>query len=280
MVFLTPEEDSYVRFLELRKVPMKEEGGEDNEEWGDDGNDSNDPGDDMFAQKALDVLRKLSETDRMAMEYGTRAFVSYIRAYKEHVCKYIFQFSELEMGWLASSLGALRLPKMKEIKKAARLLKQGKLDGFVESSVDIDAIPFKDPKREKQRIEGQEKKKQAAEAAAEATDGGNNDDIKNTIDSKKDKKGMRNPKQLKEKGSNQQTVRLTATKRRTLESRQELADLEDDYALWKKLKKGKITQAEYDAAMELDDDDDGLVEAALQKKAKRAKRKSGKKIAK
>lgn len=280
MVFLTPEEDSYVRFLELRKVPMKEEGGEDNEEWGDDGNDSNDPGDDMFAQKALDVLRKLSETDRLAMEYGTRAFVSYIRAYKEHVCKYIFQFSELEMGWLASSLGALRLPKMKEIKKAARLLKQGKLDGFVESSVDIDAIPFKDPKREKQRTEGQEKKKQAAKAAAEATDGDDNDDIKNTIDSKKDKKGMRNPKQLKEKGSNQQTVRLTATKRRTLESRQELADLEDDYALWKKLKKGKITQAEYDAAMELDDDDDGLVEAALQKKAKRAKRKSGKKIAK
>lgn len=280
MVFLTPEEDSYVRFLELRKVPMKEEGGEDNEEWGDDGNHSNDRGDDMFAQKALDVLRKLSETDRMAMEYGTRAFVSYIRAYKEHVCKYIFQFSELEMGWLASSLGALRLPKMKEIKKAARLLKQGKLDGFVESSVDIDAIPFKDPKREKQRIEGQEKKKQAAKAAAEATDGDDNDDIKNTIDSKKDKKGMRNPKQLKEKGSNQQTVRLTATKRRTLESRQELADLEDDYALWKKLKKGKITQAEYDAAMELDDDDDGLVEAALQKKAKRAKRKSGKKIAK
>ena len=62
-----------------------------------------------------------------------------------------------------------------------------------------------------------------------------------------------------------------------LESRQELADLEDDYALWKKLKKGKITQAEYDAAMELDDNDDGLVEAALQrKKAKKGGRKGKK----
>ena len=265
MVFLTPEEDSYVRFLELRRVPMKEEG-EDAQ------------GDGEAAQKALDVLRNLSETDRVAMEYGTRAFVSYLRAYKEHVCKYIFQFSELEMGWLASSLGALRLPKMKEIKKAARLLKQGKLEGFVESSVDIDAIPFKDPKREKQRLVGQEKKKQErAEQVAAARGGRNGDngdvrDVRKGHKDDKDNNDARNPKHSNDKNqNNQSTVRLTASKRRTLESRQELADLEDDYALWKKLKKGKITQAEYDAAMELDDDDDGLVEAALQKK-KRGRR--------
>ena len=66
------------------------------------------------------TLRRLSETDRLAMDHGIRAFVSFLRAYKEHQCTYIFQFSELEMGWLASSFGVLRLPKMKEIKKAAR----------------------------------------------------------------------------------------------------------------------------------------------------------------
>jgi ATP-dependent RNA helicase DDX55/SPB4 len=271
MVFLTPEEDSYVRFLELRRVPMKEEG-EDTEGDGED------------ARKALDVLRKLSETDRVAMEYGTRAFVSYLRAYKEHVCKYIFQFSELEMGWLASSFGALRLPKMKEIKKAARLLREGKLEGFVESSVEIDSIPFKDSKREKQRLEGQEKKKQERVEQTAAARGGQHFDEshgrgdRNGKDIQKDGKDARNPKQSNDKNrSSQQIVRLTASKRRTLESRQELADLEDDYALWKKLKKGKITQAEYDAAMELDDNDDGLVEAALQKKKKRGRR--GKQVA-
>ena len=267
MVFLTPEEDSYVRFLELRRVPMKEEG-EDLD------------GDGEHARKALDVLRRLSETDRIAMESGTRAFVSYLRAYKEHVCKYIFQFSELEMGWLASSLGALRLPKMKEIKKAARLLRQGKLEGFIESSVDIDSIPFKDPKREKQRLEGQERNRQERAGQTAAAKGGQRGDEgaerggRNGGLIKKDEKDARLPKQSNDKNrNNQQTVRLTASKRRTLESRQELADLEDDYALWKKLKKGKITQADYDAAMELDDNDDGLVEAALQRKKKGRQRK-------
>jgi ATP-dependent RNA helicase DDX55/SPB4 len=269
MVFLTPEEDSYVRFLELRRVPMKEEDG-DTDGYGED------------ARKALAVLRKLSETDRVAMEYGTRAFVSYLRAYKEHVCKYIFQFSELEMGWLASSLGALRLPKMKEIKKAARLLRQGKLEGFIESSVDIDAIPFKDPKREKQRLEGNERKRQEQASQTAAAKGGQRGDEGGERGGgfiNKDEEDAKLSKQSSDKNRNkQQTVRLTASKRRTLESRQELADLEDDYALWKKLKKGKITQAEYDAAMELDDNDDGLVEAALQrKKAKKGGRKERKK---
>ena len=269
MVFLTPEEDSYVRFLELRRVPMKEEDG-DTDGYGED------------ARKALAVLRKLSETDRVAMEYGTRAFVSYLRAYKEHVCKYIFQFSELEMGWLASSLGALRLPKMKEIKKAARLLRQGKLEGFIESSVDIDAIPFKDPKREKQRLEGNERKRQEQASQTAAAKGGQRGDEGGERGGgfiNMDEEDAKLSKQSSDKNRNkQQTVRLTASKRRTLESRQELADLEDDYALWKKLKKGKITQAEYDAAMELDDNDDGLVEAALQrKKAKKGGRKERKK---
>ena len=105
MVFLAPEVESYVNFLRLRSVPMCEE---------------DHPLDQPTDDKALATLRRLSETDRLAMDHGIRAFVSFLRAYKEHQCTYIFQFSELEMGWLASSFGVLRLPKMKEIKKAAR----------------------------------------------------------------------------------------------------------------------------------------------------------------
>ena len=39
----------------------------------------------------LAAVRKESEADRAVMEAGTKAFVSYVRAYKEHHCKFIFR---------------------------------------------------------------------------------------------------------------------------------------------------------------------------------------------
>ena len=248
MIFLTPEEESYVKFLELRKVPMQE---------------MDEPSHKIYLDEneTLNTLRRESETDRLAMDYGTRAFVSYLRAYKEHVCKYIFRFSDLQMGWIASSFGVLRLPKMKEIKKAARLLKSGDLDGFSESAVDPESIPFRDKAREKQR--------QASIRLKSSL-----------IDTGKQEK--RQNKRKNEKNASKATnlnppkVRLTAAKRRTLESRQEMIDLDDDYSLWKKLKKGKITEKEYNDATDMDDllnNDNDLLNQALRKKERKKKRK-------
>lgn len=42
----------------------------------------------------LAAVRQEAETDREVMEKGTRAFVSYVRGYKEHHCKFIFRVSE------------------------------------------------------------------------------------------------------------------------------------------------------------------------------------------
>ena len=81
------------------------------------------------------------------MEAGTRAFVSYVRGYKEHHCKYIFRIQDVSFGRLASSFALLRLPKMPETKKLLR----DQLEHFTPSSVDIDAIKFRDKAREKQR---------------------------------------------------------------------------------------------------------------------------------
>ncbi len=41
----------------------------------------------------LDAVRRESETDRAVMEKGTRAFVSFVRGYKEHHCKFIFRLA-------------------------------------------------------------------------------------------------------------------------------------------------------------------------------------------
>lgn len=42
------------------------------------------------------MLRRECETDREAMEKATRAFVSYVRGYKEHHCKFVFR---LQVGF-------------------------------------------------------------------------------------------------------------------------------------------------------------------------------------
>lgn len=249
VVFLTPEEESYVQFMSLRKVPMIES-----------------PSDTNFldSESSLAALRIAAEQDRQLMEIGTRAFVSYIRAYKEHLCKYIFRLSDLQLGWLASSFSIVRLPKMKEIKKAARDAKLGKLPGYKDSSIDPDKIPFKDRKREKQRQIALAKQNKEFEATK----------TQETPLSERTKNMTKNKD--KQTPAN---VRLTAAKRRTLETRQELADLQDDYALLRKLKKGKISQEEYDQATDIDmimDTGNQLVDAALQKKAKKRRKKAHK----
>lgn len=84
-------------------------------------------------------LRQLAEQDRDVMEKGVKAFVSYVRAYKEHHCKYIFRIADLDLPQLGTAIGLLRLPKMPELRKAA-----GALKSFQASDVDPDQVkvPF------------------------------------------------------------------------------------------------------------------------------------------
>ncbi len=77
------------------------------------------------------VLRKLSEQDRDIMEKGIKAFVSFVRAYKEHQCKFIFRLADLDLAQLATALGLLRLPKMPEMRKTKQ-----RLEGFTPSALD------------------------------------------------------------------------------------------------------------------------------------------------
>jgi ATP-dependent RNA helicase DDX55/SPB4 len=77
------------------------------------------------AAAAADVpacARRLAEMDRDVMEKATKAFVAYVRGYKEHHCKFIFQLGDLDLSHLGRMFGILRLPVMKEVGCAACLL--------------------------------------------------------------------------------------------------------------------------------------------------------------
>ena len=99
LLLLRPSEETYIHFLNVRSVPLQP----------------------MAAAEGLPELRapitQLLLADRAVMEKAAAAFVSYVRAYSEHQCNYIFKLDDLDLGALASAMALLRLPKLRELGK-------------------------------------------------------------------------------------------------------------------------------------------------------------------
>ncbi|KAG4975263.1 hypothetical protein JHK87_032084 [Glycine soja] len=199
VVFLLPKEESYVEFLRIRRVPLQER---------------------ICSDDATDVvpqIRSAAKKDRDVMEKGIKAFVSYIRAYKEHHCSYIFRWKELEIGKLATGFGLLQLPSMPEVKHHSL-----STDGFEPvEDINLVDIKYRDKSREKQRKKNLQAKKEAKE---------------------------REPKPQKPKKT---PIAPTATRKKTARQRRAQQTMEDEeelmqeYRLLKKLKKGTIDENEY-----------------------------------
>lgn len=66
-------------------------------------------------------MKKLSILDRVLLEASSTAFMSFLRAYKEHQCSYIFRFDRLDIGAVANCYALLRLPKIKETKDLKKI---------------------------------------------------------------------------------------------------------------------------------------------------------------
>lgn len=208
VVFLLPKEEAYVEFLRIRRVPLQER------------KCSND------APDIIPQIRSAAKKDRDVMQKGQRAFVSFIRAYKEHHCSYIFRWKELEVGKLAMGYGLLQLPLMSEMKLHAL-----STEGFTQvEDVKLQEIKFKDKSREKQR------KRNLLEKQLEVN---------------------QNPKPQKPKTvPNHKTAALkkkTAKKRRAVQTKEDEDDLTREYRLLKKLKKGAIGEDEYARLMGAED---------------------------
>lgn len=149
--------------------------------------------------------------------------------YKEHTCKYIFRFDDLDLGAVARSFALLKLPNIKEFrfKKAS----------FEEAAVDTSKIPFLDKHREKER----QKKLVEIRAQAEATKvertaqkRDKEKAKKRALDAKEDKHG--NPVKRKRKGMQARMM-------------DEWERLSFEENLAKKLRRGKISQAQFEAAL-------------------------------
>ncbi|XP_017345539.1 ATP-dependent RNA helicase DDX55 [Ictalurus punctatus] len=210
LVFLLPMEESYISFLSInQKCPLQKY---------------------PPVKDVVDVLPKLKSLalgDRAVFERGVKAFVSFVQAYAKHECSLIFRLKDLNFAALARGFALLRLPKMPELR--------GKTFPDFEEITDTDSIRFKDKNREKHRQKSlQEKKEKQKQALAQKKNF-----IKNKAWSKqKSKKDKR---------------RKVAAKRKMNEGSdvddEDIDELLSDTRLLKKLKKGKISEEDFDKQM-------------------------------
>ncbi|KAK3297941.1 ATP-dependent rRNA helicase SPB4 [Chaetomium fimeti] len=155
VVMLQPgREEGYVQLLEVRQTPIT-----------------------PLAKPAVSVtpadaelasarIRAQARADREVYQLAQRAFVSWARSYLEHQATSIFRVADLDWADLARGYGLLELPKMPEVRG---------LDRSLGLAVDTDAIPFRDPAREKKRLaelEHWKKEKAAREALRAGSNGG------------------------------------------------------------------------------------------------------------
>ncbi|KAL8152813.1 hypothetical protein V2J09_010573 [Rumex salicifolius] len=200
IAFILPKEETYIKYLEIKKVHLEKK---------------------SCSDDAIDVvpqIRCAAMKDRDIMEKGARAFVSFVRAYKEHYCSNILSWKELEVGKLAMGYGLLQLPRMREMKHDKLLM-----EGFSPvTNVNLEEIKFKDKFREKER-----RKKLAA-----------------MKDEQTQKAMMPNPNKATPNGK--VVIRKkTAKQRRAAQSKEDDEELARDYRLLKKLKKGSIDDDEF-----------------------------------
>ena len=225
ILLLCPNEETYVDFLGInQKVTL------DRQEY-------SPP---TSTADYLGQVRSLLKTDRSHMDRANRAFVSYIQSYAKHECNILLRIKDLDLGGIATSYGLLRMPKMPEVKGA-------KIRNFVEEKLDLNDVAYQDKVREKDRQEKLSAYRETGlwPGAKRKTDSVAWSKNKEVRDKRRDKKTRRAEKR---KGDDDQRPENNAE-----EADDDLDDFSSDYKLMKKLKKGKISQTQFDEAFDVND---------------------------
>ncbi|EOD07852.1 hypothetical protein EMIHUDRAFT_249337 [Emiliania huxleyi CCMP1516] len=154
LLLLRPEEEAYVHFLAVRKAPVEPREPE------------------PSAPPVAEALTRLAVADRAVMERGAAAYVSFLKAYQEHVCRYVFVFDKLDLGALASAMGLLRLPRVRELGKKRKRGKGSWVEFTPAAQVDLEADDFaREARLMKQLRRGKITQAQFNAAMGESDDG-------------------------------------------------------------------------------------------------------------
>jgi hypothetical protein len=213
----------------------------------------------------LKEMKLLAMTDRTVLESGSTAFMAFLRAYREHMCSYIFRFDQLDIGGVARSYSLLRLPKIPETRGV-----KGKPIDFEITNIDTSTIPYPHKEQEEARLR---RLRESYAAAAEKDRQQNEEDSRGKRARSTSQEGSDAENSENENSDGEPTTRkftpheifLPKTKEAKKAEQAErkrkqkgglhkkIMDEWDDLAAeemaYKKFKKGHISKAEYEACL-------------------------------
>jgi ATP-dependent RNA helicase DDX55/SPB4 len=204
-------EDTFINFLARKNIPIS--GYQENyreksaEQWKD--------------EELISAVHQLHRNDRAIMELGARAYVSFVRAYKEHELSLIFQFNSLPFAAVAEGYGLLFLPKLPDLKHF-NLNFNAPLPELRPND-----ITFKDSALESKRLEGLEEKTKKRKAEQ----------------LEREEKDTERRKEKAKQGPKRRNKHLHR------EIRAEWDELQIENRLIKKYKQGKISKKQLDQAL-------------------------------
>lgn len=217
LAMLMPHEDTYLEYLKQHGVPLEEL----KETLA------------MPAPVSSTKVRsqQLVQNDRSVLLKANRAFTSFVRAYQEHQLGFLFPFKQLDLGGVATSYCLLRLPRIKEILGK-------KIKNFEQSKIDPATVPFRDRNQERERQMKLQKWREEAAANEKS-------EAEKARDERRKKRKEEKEKKLAEKKRTRTQKRQA--KRDDREEEWRLLAAEERLA--KKVRKGKITAAEFDTRL-------------------------------
>lgn len=253
LILLSPSEDTYVEFLTVRQCPV-----------------SNivDFGASFFGNgEAIMMLKSLSSPedtgmspaalrskvaatvrdsivkDRAVLDASEGAFLSYIRGYKEHKCRYILKLDNLDVGSVARSFGLLRLPRFHEFKKL-----RAKIDFTKDASVRVRDIAYRDRAREAKR------QAQIQEAVSNAQEMSTGRNAKTSRKRKGEARSMRKDAIGKKQRRGPQPSSNASSRNATDEG--DSANEDFGFEAWqlRKVRRGKLSRKEFETLTNFDAD--------------------------
>ncbi|KAJ3560246.1 hypothetical protein NP233_g10968 [Leucocoprinus birnbaumii] len=258
-VLLVGRETEFVEFMSIRKIPLKPHAYimqdlsladlDDSERSLDDEVDSN-----------LSKIRTKVLCDRAIYDQAAKAFVSFVRAYSKHEASYIFRIKDLDHVGTAKSFGLLRLPRMPELQNVNK-------ENWADATVDWDNYAYADKAQEAKRLAAKvvekdviekerEKRKQEKAKKKKANAAWSEQTNKKEERDKRREKREKKKKWLKEQRTTGSAAPDdTPDKKRSRPDTQNSGsgeeddwdDLAKEERMAKKLRKGEISQQEFDA---------------------------------
>lgn len=162
LIMLAPSEDAYIEFLHLRNCPVTDIAGADKQVLGNAADAlacfaATPAGDVAAADEASEersglraevdtLVRECTLADRAVLDASQKAFLSYIRGYKEHKCRFILKLEDVDLSAVSRAFHLLRMPKFYEFKKL-----RSNLEFKKDENVCVRDIAYKDKAQEQKR---------------------------------------------------------------------------------------------------------------------------------